>query len=496
MEITVILAIIVSFIVYLGVGFIVNKKTKSVADMLPIADGYNAEVKSISEFGASTTATSISLVTVIMFFFEAAPGMGPYLFWCVLTTILGIILVRFLVKRMWVRISVYENRPSLHEFIGYQFDSKNLTIAGAICTSVSYLATYAVETYVGSIFLSALVPSVPQWVFVLVLTAVGFIYTLSGFRTVVLTDVIQMWSIYLFGFLMLGFFGWLIFIHGGQVDFSKIPEMATSFKYREGLPAFMSGIFVINLCMFLVSMSLFQRIAACNRNNLSLVKKGLNSSMLNVGFSWSIFVIAAILVYLVVSPAAGTNSLMAFLNYVGTSYGIGGKIFLFASVLGLFGALLSTASTNLVAVSQSIYNDIINVFRKVSFSEQLKGKDELKFSRIVLVGSAVLSMGIIALLSSAGYSITQLAFIVYGGQLSLFAPVLFSILFDKEKLKKVGSVTPWAVILGMVASWTMAVVGKNMNDGNVVLFSPCASLIVSLSIIGLKYIFTSEEKQR
>lgn len=105
-------------------------------------------------------------------------------------------------------------------------------------------------------------------------------------------------------------------------------------------------------------------------------------------------------------------------------------------------------------------------------------------------------MGIIALLSSAGYSITQLAFIVYGGQLSLFAPVLFSILFDKEKLKKVGSVTPWAVILGMVASWTMAVVGKNMNDGNVVLFSPCASLIVSLSIIGLKYIFTSEEKQR
>lgn len=496
MEITVILAILVSFAVYLGVGYIINKKTKSVADMLPIADGYTAEVKSVSEFGASTTATSISLVTVIMFFFEAAPGMGPYLFWCVLTTILGIILVRFLVKRMWVKISVYENRPSLHEFIGYQFASKNLTLAGAICTSVSYLATYAVETYVGSIFLSALVPSIPQWAFVLILTAVGFIYTLSGFRTVVLTDIIQMWSIYLFGFLMLGFFGWLIFFDNSQVDFSRIPALAKSFQWREGLPAFLSGIFVINLCMFLVSMSLFQRIAACNRTNLPLVKKGLNSSVLNIGFSWSIFIVAGILVYLVVTPTGTTNSLMAFLNHIGTSYGIGGKIFLFASVLGLFGALLSTASTNLVAVSQSIYNDIINIFRNVSFTQQLKEKDELKFSRIVLVGSAVLSMGIIALLSGAGYSITQLAFIVYGGQLSLFAPVLFSILFDKEKLKKLGSITPWAVILGMLASWTMAVIGKNMNDGNVVLFSPCASLLVSLSIIGLKYLFTNEIKYK
>jgi Na+/proline symporter len=494
MEFTVLLAIAVSFIIYLGVGYVINKKTKSVADMLPIADGYTAEVKTVSEFGASTTATSISLVTVIMFFFEAAPGMGPYLFWCVLTTVLGVILVRLLVKKMWVKISAYENRPSLHEFIGYQFDNKNLILVGAICTSLSYLATYAVETYVGSIFLSALVPSVAQWVFILVLTAVGFIYTLSGFRTVVLTDRIQMWSIYLFGFLLLGFFGWLIFLDGGAVDYSKIPAMAKSFAWRDGLPAFMSGIFVINICMFLVSMSLFQRIAACKRDNLPLVKKGLNSSMLNIGFSWSIFIVAGILVYLVVTPTEGTNSLMAFLNHIGTNYGVGGKLFLFASVLGLFGALLSTASTNLVAVSQSIYNDIINPFRSITFSEQIEKKAELKYSRIVLLGSAILSMIVIALLSRGGYSITQLAFIVYGGQLSLFAPVIFSILADKAKLKKVGSITPWAVALGMIASWTMAVVGKNMNDGNIVLFSPCASLIVSFGIIGVKYLFSNEDK--
>jgi Na+/proline symporter len=183
---------------------------------------------------------------------------------------------------------------------------------------------------------------------------------------------------------------------------------------------------------------------------------------------------------------------MTLLQHIGIDYGIGGKLFLFASVVGLFGALLSTASTNLVAVSQSVYNDIINVFRKVSFKSQLTGTDELRYSRWVLVGSAVFSMVIIAFLSSQGYSITQLAFIVYGGQLSLFAPVLFSILIDKSKLKRAGSVTPWAVALGMISSWTMAVVGKNMNDGNIVLFSPCASLLVSFSIIGLKYIFTRE----
>jgi Na+/proline symporter len=490
MELTVIFAIILSFIVYLGVGYVINKKTKSVADMLPIADGYTAEVKSITEFGASTTAASISLVTVIMFFFEAAPGMGPYLYWCVLTTIGGIFLVRFLIKKMWARAAVYENRPSLHEFIGYQFASEKLTIVGAICTSISYLATYAVETYVGSLFLSALIPTIPQYAFVLILTIVGFIYTLSGFRTVVLTDVIQMWCIYLFGILMLGFFIWFILKEGNSIDFHRIPALAKSFQARDGLSAFMSGIFVINLCMFLVSMSLFQRIAACKRDNLKLVKKGLDSSMINVGISWSIFIVAAVLVYLVITPVGGTNTLMTFLKYIGTAYGAWGKVFLFIAVLGLFGALLSTASTNLVAVSQSIYNDIINVFRKVTFTEQLQKADELKFSRIVLVCSAVVSMGIIALLSKAGYSITQLAFIVYGGQLSLFAPVLFAILFNKNKLKYAGKVAPYAVALGMLASWTMAIAGKEINNANIVLFSPCASLVISFSFIGLVYLFS------
>jgi hypothetical protein len=69
--------------------------------------------------------------------------------------------------------------------------------------------------------------------------------------------------------------------------------------------------------------------------------------------------------------------------------------------------------------------------------------------------------------------------------------MIFSIFFDKEKLKSTGSVTPWAVALGMIASWAMAIIGKHINDGNIVLFSPCASLIISFSIIGIKYIFSS-----
>lgn len=489
MELTVILAILLSFLLYLSISWIINKRTKSVADMLPISEGYTAEVKKVSEFSASTTATSISFVTVIMFFFESAKGMGPYLFWCVLTTILGMLLVLKLVNRMWNRISIYENRPSLHEFIGKEFGNKNLIFVGAICTSVSYLATYAVETYVGSIFLSALIPSVPQWLFVLILTFVGFIYTLSGFRTVVLTDVIQMWCIYLFGALMIVFFVWLIFFDNSQADFSKIPVLAKSFQWRAGLTPFLSGLLVINVCMFLVSMSLFQRIAACNRNNLNLVKKGLKSSIINVGISWSIFIISAILVYLVVASDSKENSLMLFLQHIGTSYGMWGKLFLFVAVLGLFGALLSTASTNLVAVSQSIYDDIINNFRKVSFDRKIKGKRELNYSRYVLIASAILSMLIIALLSQAGYSITQLAFIVYGGQLSLFTPVLFSILIDRKYLKKMGRISPWAVALGMLASWTMAIYGKSIDNGDVVLFSPCASLIISFTLISISYLF-------
>ena len=241
--------------------------------------------------------------------------------------------------------------------------------------------------------------------------------------------------------------------------------------------------------MFIVSMSLFQRIAACNKSEIKSVKNGIKGSMLQIGITWTIFLLGGILLYSIFTPVGGKiNPLTELLKYWYNHFPYG-RIILFFSVLGLFGALLSTASTNLSAVTQSIYDDIINTFRNIKLNEKIVSKNELILSRFVLFCSSALSMLIIAFLYKMGYSITDMAFIVYGGQLSLFAPVILSILIKEDTLRKIGKFSPWGVGLGMLGSWSMAVFGKLIGNGDIVLLSPVASLLISFIVLLLGHVF-------
>lgn len=223
----VITALLLSSVIYLIMGFALGKDNKTLGDLFPVVFGRNAKVRSIDEFSTSTVATTVSLATIVLAYFELAGYFGVWLLWTALTTAIGMIIVSFASKRIWAKMSEYKHRPSMHEFIGVEFNSKTVALVASACTSIGFLLIFATELIVGSKFLAGLVPSIPQWITVVFISAVGFVYTLwGGFRAVIKTDQLQMKFIWALIFVLGGYY---IFYISRTVDLTLI-----SIKFRQG----------------------------------------------------------------------------------------------------------------------------------------------------------------------------------------------------------------------------------------------------------------------
>jgi len=483
MSATVIISLLTALFIYIAVGLLLGRHTRSVADMLPLIFNRQARVATSSEFSSSTVATTISLATVIMAFFELAQKEGIWLLWTVVTTSTGLLLVRLFAKKIWNRISIYDHRPTLHEFLGTEYKSEPLRYVGAVCTSLGFLCAFAVELTVGTKFFAALVPGVPGWTVILVLTVVAFIYTaMGGFRAVIITDRIQMVSIWLLLVSLPLFYLYFIVTQGGwSENFANIPEGILDFSYRPGLYAFLLGILFINVPTFISDMSIWQRIAGAQEDKT--VSTGLLRSVFSSAATWGLFTILACLSFMIIKPQPDTNPLLAVVHVIGTTTGPLALIILFFTVLGLYGAMLSTASTQLIAVSHTVYADVFSRIREHLLSERVESRKELYISRTILIVAAVLSTILVQLLEKAGLSITDLVFAVYGPQLALCPLVITALLFKRQQLS---NLSPWAalaVTAGFITGWGSAVYGGLTNNSNWVFLSPVLSLVVSSAVL-------------
>lgn len=494
MSSVVISALLLALIVYIMVGLVLGRRTRGIGDLLPLALSRQARVESASEFSASTVATTISLATVVMAFFELAQHLGVWLFWTVITTSAGLLVVRLFADRVWRRISVYNHRPTLHEFLGKEFNSEALPYVGAICTSLGFLGAFALELTVGSKFFAGLVPAVPAWVVVIVLSVVAFVYTaVGGFRAVIVTDRIQMISIWLLLLSLPAFYIYYAVTHGGWVEsLNRIPPETLSFSYREGLIAFLLGIFVINVPAFISDMSIWQRIAGAQKNQT--VISGLWGSVFGSAATWGLFAVLACFALMVAEPAKGVNPLVSVLGVVGNTKGFVSICVLFLAVLGLYGAMLSTASTQLIAVSHTLYEDVFSRIRKHGLMERLNSKAELNISRLILILAAVISTILVQLLSSAGFSIADLVFAIYGAQLGLCPLVISALLLKRERLKRLSVWPVLAVSAGFIAGWGTAICGRVTGNTSLVFLAPVSSLIVSLFLLCVGFLTSKKDR--
>lgn len=497
-------ALLLSLIVYLLIGFTLGKKMHKVADLFPLISQRQSEVRNSSEFSASTVATTISLATVVVAFFDLAPYFGVWLYWCVVTTAIGILLVRVLGKRIWKRLSVYNKKLSLHEFLGEEFNSKTVKITSAFCTSLGFIGLFATELTVGSRFIAQLVGQsplgqfplgqFPEWVFVIIFSIVAFTYTmLGGFRAVIITDKLQMFAIWLLLISLSFFYYHYITDHGGwDYNYGKVREEIKYFTWRDSLPSFLLGIFIINTLAYTVDMSVWQRIAGAGKEKTIL--QGLWQSVLVSAATWTILISLACLTFVVIFPKESENPLITLLKYIFVEEAYIGKVVLFFVTLGIFGAMLSTASTQLIAVSHTIYEDLTTLFRKVTFQNRLDSSKEVTFSRLILVGAAILGVVLVELLRIIGFSIADLIFAIYGAQLGLLPPILL-ILFKKEgsSLRRFSKWAGAAIFFGFMAGWGSAIYGKTLGNSDLIFLSPCISLAVSTLLVVIAFFFVRKE---
>lgn len=484
MELIVILALIFSSLLYIYIGLSLKKKNKSIADFLPLSKFESqARISSVNEFSASTVATTVSLATIVLAYFELASYFGFILLWTVITTTIGMLLVSVFSKRIWDKMSVYDNKPSLHEYLGIEYNSKSVAMVASICTSLGFLLIFATELIVGSRFLAGLVPEIPEWVTVIFLTFVGFFYTLSGFKTVIKTDQLQMKMIWGFIGALAIYLAYHIITSDWQKNWANLPENIKHINLNSSLWPFIIGIAIMNIPTHISSMAVFQRISAAETPEI--VTKGFKRSIWGISLSWGFLVVIACLSYMVVTPKSNQTLLTELLITISSS--VFGKIILFISVLGLFASMLSTASTNLIVVTHTLSEDVFAKFNKKTLNERIGSKKELNFSKGILIFSALLAIFLVEGLKLIGFSIADLVFAIYSGSLVLFPLILISLFLGRERLKLISKYATLAVILGFIFGWGSAIFGKITGDNNLIFLSPAFGISVSgiFIILGL-----------
>jgi Na+/proline symporter len=481
---------------YLFLSWRMHKKSTRLDDHLPLSiDNRQARVQSSNEFSAATVATTISLATVILAFAELAPYMGTWLLWTVVTTGLGIYVVRLAAPVIWRRLAESgQFRLTLHGFLGTSYQSSALGKGAALCTSFGFIGALAVELTVGGRFLAGLVPIIPGWAAVLVISAIGVTYTmLGGFRAVVVTDRIQMAAIWGSIAALAALFIWQLEVAGGPSYITRtMPKAIYDFSGRDGLVAFLVGIFIINVPTFLSDMSIWQRIAGSKDE--ATVRRGLTSSVLSATASWTALVALACFLVILVSAKDGENPLLTYLGRLDVAGNPVVAILFVVTVAGLYAASLSTASTQLIAAGHTLHMDLLRHGRQKA--ELSSSSSELRVSRIILLLSAGGSVLIVEVLQHAGFAISDLVFAVYGAQLGMVPAVTAALFMDKSRLRLLGPWATAAVLSGFVAGWTCAGLGKWMGSDNLVFLSPAASLAISSVILSMGWITSNVAARR
>lgn len=476
-------ALSISGLTYLTLAWRMHKRSKDLGDQIPLIGlKRQARVQNSQEFSAATVATTISLATVILAYTELAGYMGTWLYWTVITTACGIFVVRITSPFIWKKIMEKGAwRPTLHEFLGTSYNSTLLVRGAALCTSLGFIGALAVELTVGSKFLTGLVPSVPPWLALVIISGIGVTYTmLGGFRMVIVSDRIQMYAIWL-TIIALIILIILNISDAGGTSFlmNKMPATIYNFSWRAGLGAFLIGIAVINIPTFLADMSIWQRIAASRDEET--VKRGLRGSVISAAVSWGALATIACLLVAVIIPKEGENPLLTFILQAGASQSGFIGIMLIIVIVGLYAASLSTASTQLIAAGHALHTDLIR--GSSDKSVLANSHKELVISRWILVVSASVAVFIVQLLTTIGFSIADLVFAVFGAQLGMVPVVIAALIFPKDLLNKISFFATLGVLLGFAAGWASAGYGKLIANPDLVFLSPVISLITCILIL-------------
>ncbi len=477
MQLEILIGLVVLSAIFLFEGLRLYKKASTVDEFFL----YGGKLK-LTPFVGSLVAANISLGNFIFLcaIWGYSYGLSGMLW---ISVCLALLPVAFFIFGPYFKTYIEDraNTGTIHEYLSNSFSrfkgdpvAKNVRLTASLATIICLLLAIVVEIHLAATILAPTLNINLGLAFVVLIVLIGFCTALSGYRSVILTDVIQ-------AILLLISLAILVLI----VVRLNLPWLPYSKAYNSGIQNCfwdtgwhnIISIVVIGFGWLLVTMDSWQRTSASRSINLS--KKGaVIGTAILIGFvifysGLGLYDRLAILPSLsqeqVGQHSQGLNPITDFFLLAGKT-DLTTRILFGFTTLAFIMAALSTANTFLNVCAHSLVSDVmIGVKKRASFGDLTETEKEAfaNIGRAVTIGMCLFVMGIWMLFARLGLlnDPITLFFVAYSVQFSLLVPVMYSV---KKTKDHPGSalVSIWAgIIASLVCGLKSAIVLQTVAPG-------------------------------
>lgn len=444
MDIMVLIAFVLYFVIVLGIGFFFYKKTHNMSDyvlggrsMNPYVTALSAQASDMSGWMLMGLPGAIYACGIGEIWIGIGLAIGSYLAWL------------FVAKRLRKYSEKCKNSLTVSSFFSNRFrdEKSRLKIISAIII-LFFFTIYVASGFVsGGKLFHLIFPDVSKEIAMVITAAVIIAYTFAGgFKAVCWTDMFQamlmLIALILVPLVALGQ------INGGWDAAASLINAeiqgGTNIMWDAGAP--ITAITLISLLAWglgYVGMPhILVRYMAIKDPEEVKVARRVGTAWVVVGLAMVGFVAILARAYFHQNGIILGDSENVFIELVNQLFGNSAPIlagFLYAAILA---AIMSTADSQLLVASSAITNDI---YDKVSEGKEKMSEDKLMWaSRITVVIIAIIGL-LIAL--SGNNSIMGLVSFAWAGFGSSFGPLVVLALFWK-RMNKHGAL--WSMIVGFV----------------------------------------------
>ena len=460
--------LILSTIVFLGLAFYYSRIN---ASFLPSGKSLSAHL-----FSRSTVSTSISLATIIIAYLNLAAPLGILLFWTALMGGGSLLVLYYFADRIQNKLEESPNVSTLNGYLADQYSgSQYLKAFVSIASLIGILLILSTEVIVSARFIGALIGFDQIFILALIIAVVPVAYVLiSGFQGVIKTDSIQMIVIWV---MIVGMLVGICFLSGNSKETLKscLSEFWSELSFNSQSIGFLIAIAFLNLPNQLCSFAAWQRIKVIESREA--LRKGSLHGAATLLLSWGLLVLIALLLSKTTKAGDGASIISSFIEQMQVSFI--GHLVAIVLIVGLFSAMISTASTLIIAAAEIVGRDLT---AKITMNP-----NKNRALTALMVVAVILA---VFLLEHFDWSVESLVFSIYGGVLSLTGVIVFSFYLPENRRARLKRPAEVSVTLGFLSSWGVALYGKSIGDGNLIFQAPTVGIIVGALVMGAGVLLT------
>ncbi len=465
--ITLIVLVGLPLLYYAFVGVKAYTETKNVDDYFIYSRSMGTR-----DFSETFIATTLSLATELTFFMSFGATAGLSTLWAPITFIVGtVIFIKIIrtfssydygkefLKKSDTIIDFIKNRTK------YYSSNKSTNIFTSLFIFISLLSLisiFIIEMFiVTEVFSIFDIFSTDEGMFgvATIFTCLVLIYVyLGGFKSVIDTDEIQLFLMFIAVSILLGLGIWLYLYYDNYVFNRELLNFSPSNLMGGNLwlgLSFLTAFFAINFYRYISYIGSWQRILAIG--DAGKIETGLKATIGGVVIVMVVLTIVGMLFAGVGGDLGSYDatvmiSSLVFLLELETLFG---NILLGFVLAGLVAALISTADSHIIATTQTISYDLFKLFNK-----NIKDENIVKVARKIILPLLILSIifyYIIVYQQEWGFK--ELLFLFFSLQAVLAVPVLY-IMFHRAPSALIAYIS---LLCGFFFYWYIVLVFPN-ND--------------------------------